>query len=148
MKNKRREYTAQFYKKNHIAFAAALLSSLLTSALNLYIAWVLQQMIDAVSGVPGSFALSALLWFVLSVIAAIILLKTASYFSKPCFMEKAMKQYKNYAFCKLTRKSISAFGAENTALRSPMMRQRSKTAIWMRNSIFCSRLSCCSALSS
>ena len=44
---------AQFYKKNHIAFAAALLSSLLTSALNLYIAWVLQQMIDAVSGVPG-----------------------------------------------------------------------------------------------
>ena len=33
MKNKRREYTAQFYKKNHIAFAAALLSSLLTSAL-------------------------------------------------------------------------------------------------------------------
>ena len=57
MKNKRREYTAQFYKKNHIAFAAALLSSLLTSALNLYIAWVLQQMIDAVSGVPGSFAL-------------------------------------------------------------------------------------------
>ena len=69
MKNKRREYTAQFYKKNHIAFAAALLSSLLTSALNLYIAWVLQQMIDAVSGVPGSFALSALLWFVLSVIA-------------------------------------------------------------------------------
>ena len=46
MKNKRREYTAQFYKKNHIAFAAALLSSLLTSALNLYIAWVLQQMID------------------------------------------------------------------------------------------------------
>ena len=91
MKNKRREYTAQFYKKNHIAFAAALLSSLLTSALNLYIAWVLQQMIDAVSGVPVSFALSALLWFVLSVIAAIILLKTASYFSKPCFMEKAMK---------------------------------------------------------
>lgn len=115
MKNNRREYTAQFYKKNHIAFAAALLSSLLTSALNLYIAWVLQQMIDAVSGVPGSFALSALLWFVLSVIAAIILLKTASYFSKPCFMAKAMKQYKNYAFCKLTRKSISAFGAENTA---------------------------------
>lgn len=151
MKNKRREYTAQFYKKNHIAFAAALLSSLLTSALNLYIAWVLQQMIDAVSGVPGSFALSALLWFVLSVIAAIILLKTASYFSKPCFMEKAMKQYKNYAFCMLTRKSISPLVLKIpriTYLRSPMMRQRLKTAIWMRNSIFCSRLSCCSALSS
>lgn len=115
MKNKRREFTAQFYKKNHIAFAVALLSSLLTAALNLYIAWVLQQMIDAVSGVPGSFELSALTWFVVSVIVAIILLKAASYFSKPRFMEKAMKQYKDYAFCKLTKKSISTFGVENTS---------------------------------
>lgn len=115
MKHNRKEYTAQFYKKNHIAFAAALLSSLLTAALNLYIAWVLQQMIDAVSGVPGSFALSVLTWFVLSVIAAILLLKAMSYFSRPHFMEKAMTQYKNYAFYKLTRKSISTFGVENTA---------------------------------
>lgn len=86
MKHNRKEYTAQFYKKNHIAFAAALLSSLLTAALNLYIAWVLQQMIDAVSGVPGSFALSVLTWFVLSVIAAILLLKAMSYFSRPHFI--------------------------------------------------------------
>ena len=53
-KAERKKYTAQFYNKNHTAFFIALLSTLLTAALNLWIAWVLQQMIDAVSGVPGS----------------------------------------------------------------------------------------------
>ena len=64
MKNKRKaerkKYTAQFYQKNHTTFIIALLSTLLTAALNLWIAWVLQQMIDAVSGVPGSLKLSVL----------------------------------------------------------------------------------------
>ena len=72
MKNKlkaeRKKYTAQFYKKNHATFIIALLSTLLTAALNLWIAWVLQQMIDTVSGVPGSLKLSVLAWCVASVV--------------------------------------------------------------------------------
>ena len=64
MKNKRKaerkKYTAQFYIKNHTTFLIALFSTLLTAALNLWIAWVMQQMIDSVSGVPGSLKLSVL----------------------------------------------------------------------------------------
>ncbi len=64
MKNKlkaeRKKYTAQFYQKNHTTFIIALLSTLLTATLNLWIAWVMQQMIDAVSSVPGSLELSVL----------------------------------------------------------------------------------------
>lgn len=119
MKNKRKaerkKFTAQFYKKNHITFLIALLSTLLTAALNLWIAWVMQQMIDSVSGVPGSLSLSVLAWCVASVVIAIIVLKGISYYSKPRFMEKAMKQYKDFAFRKLTKKSISSFSVENTA---------------------------------
>ena len=119
MKNKRKaerkKYTAQFYQKNHTTFIIALLSTLLTAALNLWIAWVLQQMIDAVSGVPGSLKLSVLAWCVASVVIAIIVLKGISYYSKPRFMEMAMKQYKDFAFHKLTKKSISTFSVENTA---------------------------------
>lgn len=111
----RRKYMAQFYKKNHAAFFIALFSALLTAALNLWIAWVLQQMIDFVSGVSGSLNLSALVGCVASVIAAIITLKAVSYCSKPRFMETAMKQYKDFAFRKLTKKSISTFSVENTA---------------------------------
>ena len=119
MKNKlkaeRKKYTAQFYIKNHTTFFIALFSALLTAALNLWIAWVMQQMIDSVSGVPGSLKLSVLVWCVASVIFAIIVLKGISYYSKPRFMKIAMRQYKDFAFQKLTKKSISTFNVENTA---------------------------------
>lgn len=111
----RKEYTAQFYKKNHAAFLIALLSALLSAALNLWIAWVMQQMIDSVSGVSGSLQLSVLAWCVGGVVVAILVLKGISYCSKPRFMEKAMRQYKDFAFRKLTQKSISTFRVENTA---------------------------------
>ena len=114
-KTQRKKYTTQFYTKNHAAFVMALLSTLLTATLNLWIAWVMQQMIDSVSDVPGSFELPVLALSVVGVIVSIILLKVVSYFSKPRFMEKAMRQYKDYAFHKLTKKSISSFRVENTA---------------------------------
>ena len=114
-KAERKKYTAQFYKKNHTTFLIALFSTLLTAALNLWIAWVMQQMIDSVSGVPGSLRLSVLAWCVAGVVVAIIVLKGISYYSKPRFMEIAMRQYKDFAFCKLTKKSISTFSVENTA---------------------------------
>ena len=114
-RSRRKEYMAQFYKKNHASFLIALISTLLIAALNLWIAWAMQQMIDSVSGVPGSFELPVLALFVAGVVVSITLLKVVSYFSKPYFMEKAMKQYKDYAFCNLTKKSISSFRVENTA---------------------------------
>ena len=114
-KAERKKYTAQFYKKNNITFLIALLSTLLIAALNLWIAWVMQQMIDTVSGVPGSLKLSVLALCVVSVVLAIIVLKSISYYSKPRFMKIAMKQYKDFAFRKLTEKSISTFSVENTA---------------------------------
>ena len=119
MKNKgqiaRKQYTTQFYKKNHITFLIALLSTLLTAILNLWIAWVMQQMIDLVSGISGALKLSVLIWCVASVVIAIIVLKGISYYSKPRFTEKAMKQYKDYVFYNLMKKSISTFSVENTA---------------------------------
>lgn len=114
-KTERKKYTAQFYKKNHIAFLISLIATLLTAAINLWISWVLQQMIDTVSGVPGSCELPVLAWFLVSVVVSIVVLKIVSYFSKPRFMEQAMKQYKDYAFRKLTKKSISTFSVENTS---------------------------------
>lgn len=111
----RRPYLAQFYQHNHGAFFIALISSLLTAALNLWIAWVLQQMIDSVSGVPGSLPLPVLGGCVAGVVAAIVLLKAISYGSRPRFLQRAMRQYKDFAFCRLTQKSIAAFSVEPTA---------------------------------
>ena len=44
--------------------------------------------------------------------AALFLLK---YASEPRFIERAMRQYKDFAFQKLTEKSISSFREESTA---------------------------------
>lgn len=114
-KAERRKYTASFYRKNHAAFFAALLSTLLTATLNLWIAWVMQQIMDSVSGVPWALELPALAGQVVALIAAIVALKAIRYFSMPRFMEKAMRQYKEFAFHKLMQKNISTFCVENTA---------------------------------
>lgn len=115
MKTKRKEYTAQFYKGNHLRFLLALLATLLAAAQNLWIAWILQQLLDAASGAPGALGLHALVQNVLGILLSILVVDVVRYFSKPRFLECAMRQYKSYAFQKLTRKSISAFQAENTA---------------------------------
>ena len=54
MKSESAPLRAQFFRGNRLNFALALGASLLTAGLNLLIARVLQQMIDAVSGVPGA----------------------------------------------------------------------------------------------
>lgn len=57
---RRRAYISQFTGESHLAFLAASLSCMLTGALNIGIAWVMQQMIDAVSGVLGALELPVL----------------------------------------------------------------------------------------
>lgn len=115
MKREYREFKAQFYRNNKLNFALAVLSALLTAALNLVIAWVLQQMIDTVSGIPGAPGLSTLALFIAGILILIVAFKALSYLSKPVFIQKAMEQYKNHAFQKLTQKSIAAFNNENTS---------------------------------
>ena len=96
-------------------FARAVFAALAGGTLNLIVTWLMQQLIDAASGLPGALPLGQLAWitggFIL-LCAALMLLK---YASEPRFIEKAMRQYKDFAFQKLTEKSISSFRAESTA---------------------------------
>ena len=112
---RRKEYISQFYRGNHIAFLIASLSSMLIGALNIGIAWVMQQMIDAVSDVPEALDLSVLALLTIGIVLLIIICKAINYVSMPRFMKKAMQQYKDYAFKQLTRKSIASFSKENTS---------------------------------
>ncbi|MDO5002363.1 MAG: ABC transporter ATP-binding protein [Eubacteriales bacterium] len=111
----RSKYISRFYEKNRAAFVLALISSLLIAALNLWNAWLVQQMIDSVSGVPGSLEMPVLACCAAGVVISVIVLKAVNYYSRPRFMERAMRQYKDYAFEALTKKSISTFSVENSA---------------------------------
>lgn len=112
---RRQPYILCFYKGNHITFLIAMLSTIFTAALNLWIAWVMQQIIDSVSGMDGALQLSTLVLFTVGIILLIIIFKAMRYVSQPRFIKRAMEQYKNYAFQKLTEKNIASFSNENTS---------------------------------
>ena len=117
MRNKplNQQLTAQFYRRNIPLLCIAVFGALVSGSLNLILSWIMQQLIDAASGVPGALPIGTLAKisgaFVLLCVAAFLL----DYVSQPRFIERAMRQYKDFAFQKLTEKSISSFRDESTA---------------------------------
>lgn len=117
MKNKplKKQLSAQFYRRNIPVLCVAVFGALVSGSLNLILSWIMQQLIDAASGVPGALAIGTLAkisgGFVLLCVAAFLL----DYISQPRFIERAMRQYKDFAFQKLMEKSISSFRDESTA---------------------------------
>ena len=117
MKNKplKKQLIEQFYRGNIPILCLAVFASLASGSLNLILSWTMQQLIDTASGVPGALPIGLLAklsgGFVLLCIAVCLL----SYVSEPRFIRRAMRQYKEFAFQKLTEKSISSFRDESTA---------------------------------
>ena len=111
----KKQLEAQFYHKNIPALCLAVFSSLIGGSLNLIVSWLIMQLIDAASGVPGTLPIGTLAklsgGFVVLCIAVFLL----EYISMPLYIELAMLQYKNFAFRKLTEKGISSFRDESTA---------------------------------
>lgn len=111
-----RPYTKQFFKGNGFCFALALVQTVLMTAINLVISWLLQQILDLIAGEQIAFTLPELAGITLLCIAGILVTGAFAYFSKPRFISRAIGQYKNYVFEQLSKKSISAFYGENTSL--------------------------------
>ena len=111
----KKQLESQFYHKNIPALCLAVFSSLIGGSLNLIVSWLMMQLIDAASGVPGTLPIGTLAMlsggFVVLCIAVFLL----EYISMPLYIERAMLQYKNFAFRKLTEKGISSFRDESTA---------------------------------
>ena len=110
-----RQLTAQFFRGNVPMFALAVFAALTGGTLNLIVTWLMQQLIDAASGLPGALPPGQLAWITGGFILLCAVLMLLKYASEPRFIEKAMRQYKDFAFQKLTEKSISSFRAESTA---------------------------------
>ena len=110
-----RQYTRQFYRGNHLRLVLALISSLLSVATNLLISYLLQITIDACSGVDTGIRIYEMILLALACIGVGALSYLAAFASKPRFRARAIEQYKNYVFDKITKKGVAAFGRENTA---------------------------------
>ena len=55
--NLRRQFTLQFWKGNKISFSIAMIGYILQVFVNLMISWLLQQFIDASSGIDTGFSI-------------------------------------------------------------------------------------------
>ena len=111
----RKQFTRQFYTHNRWNLFAAIVATVLSAFANLLISWLIQQIIDAISGTPGPFSLLELTLICVAITVGIVLVLGVEYFSRPRFIQKAMQQYKDFAFAQIAKKSIHSFSGENTA---------------------------------
>ncbi len=111
-----RPFTKQFYRKNKLSLIFGCAVILLEVAANLFIAWLIQQILDIMSDVDTGFTLLELFLISLGVLLMMILSATVDYWTRPRFIRKAIGQYREYVFAELTKKNFSAFHGENSAL--------------------------------
>ena len=114
-KKKNREFIHQLYYKNRINFIVAIILTIAMSSLNLMISWLIQQIMDCTANQDmQSLVRSA--WIAASVIIAYTVANAIYRAVYPRFLQRAMHQYRDYAFSRLTQKSLRSFSKEGTAL--------------------------------
>ena len=93
----------------------AAIASLCAGTVGLAFSWVLRALLDTAAGSEGSLPFMKVLMIVGIILVLSVSFSVTDYLSRPAFIKKAMIQYKNFAFEKLTNKNISSFRNENTA---------------------------------
>ncbi len=111
----KKELISSFYRKNHIAIVADTFAAIATGILSVLVSWITQEMMDTAAMAPGSKPISQLIFITGIMLLLFLGSNLIDYYAKPHFVRKAMCQYKNLAFQKMTMKNISSFRMENTS---------------------------------
>lgn len=110
-----KQLRGQFFYKNIPIFCLAVFAALAAGSLNLILSWIIQQLMDTAAGKSGALSFRTLLLISAGFVLLCAGLSLLNYASQPRFLERAMRQYKDFAFRKLTGKSISSFRDESAA---------------------------------
>lgn len=105
----------QFFYKNIPIFCLAVFAALAAGSPNLILSWIIQQLMDTAAGESGALSFRTLLLISAGFVLLCAGLSLLNYASQPRFLERAMRQYKDFAFKKLIGKSISSFRDESAA---------------------------------
>lgn len=114
-KKKSREFTHQLYYKNRTNFIVAIILTIAMSSLNLMISWLIQQIMDSMAN-QNMQSVVRCAWIAASVVIAYTVSNAVYRAVYPRFLQRAMQQYRDYAFSRLTQKSLRSFSKEGTAL--------------------------------
>ena len=110
-----KQLRGQFFYKNIPIFCLAVFAALAVGSLNLILSWIIQQLMDTAAGESGALSFRTLLLISAGFVLLCAGLSLLNYASQPRFLERAMRQYKDFAFKKLIGKSISSFRDESAA---------------------------------
>lgn len=114
-KKKSREFKRRLFYKNKICFIASVIMTIVMSFLNLMISWLIQQIMDSMAN-QNMQAVVRCAWIAASVVIAYTVANAVYRAVYPRFLQRAMQQYRDYAFSRLTQKSLRSFSKEGTAL--------------------------------
>lgn len=114
-KKKNREFIHQLYYKNRINFIVAIILTIAMSSLNLMISWLIQQIMDSMAN-QNMQSVVRCAWIAASVVIAYTVANAVYRAVYPRFLQRAIQQYRDYAFSRLTQKSLRSFSKEGTAL--------------------------------
>ena len=114
--DRRREFTRQFYRGNHLFLILGILVMFLNAVLNLLTSWQMQQLVDLSTGSGNAFSFHVLMGTGGAIFGGLILAEFMHYHASPRFLSRAVGQYQEYAFRQISRKSIAAFHRENTSV--------------------------------
>lgn len=110
-----KQLRGQFFYKSIPIFCLAVFAALAAGSLNLILSWIIQQLMDTAAGESGALSFRTLLLISAGFVLLCAGLSLLNYASQPRFLERAMRQYKDFAFKKLIGKSISSFRDESAA---------------------------------
>lgn len=114
-KKKSREFRRRLFYKNKMCFIASVIMTIVMSFLNLMISWLIQQIMDSIANQNMQSAVRCA-WIAASVVIAYTVANAVHRAVYPRFLQRAMQQYRDYAFLRLTQKSLRSFSKEGTAL--------------------------------
>ena len=114
-KKKSREFNRRLFYKNKMCFIASVIMTIVMSFLNLMISWLIQQIMDSMAN-QNMQSVVRCAWIAASVVIAYTVANAVYRAVYPRFLQRAMQQYRDYAFSRLTQKSLRSFSKEGTAL--------------------------------
>lgn len=114
-KKKSREFRCRLFYKNKMCFIASVIMTIVMSFLNLMISWLIQQIMDSMAN-QNMQSVVRCAWIAASVVIAYTVSNAVYRAVYPRFLQRAMQQYRDYAFSRLTQKSLRSFSKEGTAL--------------------------------
>lgn len=114
-KKKSREFRRRLFYKNKMCFIASVIMTIVMSFLNLMISWLIQQIMDSMAN-QNMQSVVRCAWIAASVVIAYTVANAVHRAVYPRFLQRGMQQYRDYAFSRLTQKSLRSFSKEGTAL--------------------------------